>query len=820
MSALGTRLGVYSYRNVTFFAPASDPQIPSNFAPLVNGITGLDNYTRIKATESPCNGPYCPQGIQVGYSIAPLLQASETGSGQKVAVVDAPGDPNSQTAINTFDTQYGLPATNLDIIYPDGTPSSWDSGWAVEATLDIEAVHSVATGASIVLAYGSSPNDDPMNSVDYIVRNGLASVISNSWTYSCGFSSCSDIQLPPSLVSSVDSRLAIDVATGVTVLFASGDEGAKPDGTVLGTEFPSSDPNVLAVGATNLALTGCNTTTCAGYGSESGAAISGGGYSGNFSEPSWQMSAIGSTASKCTTGHVYSTCRGVPDVSMFGYIPYFWVYSTVRGWLEVAGTSLSTPLWAGFLGIALQVTGSKQFGNIGPVVYQLGISSSYSTLFHDVTTGSNGYSAGIGWDPVTGWGSPIANTLASALSPTPQTMITQVDAGSGSVTPPCPGPSGCSENVGFSVTVTATPDSNWFFSHWSTQNGISCSTNPCAFSMPNNAVTLGATFTQVTQTLTTNVASGTGSVSPNCPSGCSEPFGSPISLTATPTSGFTLSSWTVNGASCSGGSTSNPCTFAMPNNAVTVSVAFTSSTVTMTVRYSVAGGGTPTAPVFHYVFGGVSKSLTLKKTAIKVKADGGSPWSVTPNPLTGSTSAERWETNSPSGTASTTSILVVFYHQTLQTLSYQVVGGGTPSAPSFQSSQIGAPTSVTLTNTATETWFDYGAAWTVTNPLGGSSERWFSSQVTSGTIGSASATAFSYQHQYSLTLVANPSTAGTVSSKSGWHNAGSKVAIKATAKTGHTFLSWSGSGTGSYTGTNNPTTITMNSAIVETANFS
>ena len=42
---------------------------------------------------------------------------------------------------------------------------------------------------------------------------------------------------------------------------------------------------------------------------------------------------------------------------------------------------------------------------------------------------------------------------------TTQTLITGVDAGSGSVSPVCPSPSGCSENVGSSVTVTATPSS-------------------------------------------------------------------------------------------------------------------------------------------------------------------------------------------------------------------------------------------------------------------------------------------------------------------------------------------------------------------------
>jgi len=201
MSAFGVRLGLYSYHSGMFFAVDSDPQLPANFASLVVGIRGLDNYTVVRPAESPCSGPYCPQGIEVGYSISSLYSSGYTGSGQTVGIVDAPGDPNSQTAINTFDSQYGLPATTLDIIYPDGTPTSWDPGWASEATMDMEAVHSVATGASIVLAYDTG---DPMNSVDYIVSNGLAKIISNSWVYSCSTGVCSDTELPSSTVSSVD----------------------------------------------------------------------------------------------------------------------------------------------------------------------------------------------------------------------------------------------------------------------------------------------------------------------------------------------------------------------------------------------------------------------------------------------------------------------------------------------------------------------------------------------------------------------------------------------------------------------------------------
>ena len=84
------------------------------------------------------------------------------------------------------------------------------------------------------------------------------------------------------------------------------------------------------------------------------------------------------------------------------------------GWFEVGGTSLATPMWAGLVAIANQgrsLLGESSLNGAAqtplPTLYQLP-----SSDFHDVTTGSNGtYSAGTGYDLVTGLGSPIANLL-------------------------------------------------------------------------------------------------------------------------------------------------------------------------------------------------------------------------------------------------------------------------------------------------------------------------------------------------------------------------------------------------------------------------
>jgi len=71
--------------------------------------------------------------------------------------------------------------------------------------------------------------------------------------------------------------------------------------------------------------------------------------------------------------------------------------------------------------------------------------------------------------------------------------------------------------------------------------------------------------------------------------------------------------------------------------------------------------------------------------------------------------------------------------------------------------------------------------------------------------------------QYYKTM--NHEPGGTVSPSSGWKKSGTIVSISATPATGYTFSGWTGSGPGSYTGTNNPASITMNGPITETASF-
>ena len=75
-----------------------------------------------------------------------------------------------------------------------------------------------------------------------------------------------------------------------------------------------------------------------------------------------------------------------------------------------------------------------------------------------------------------------------------------------------------------------------------------------------------------------------------------------------------------------------------------------------------------------------------------------------------------------------------------------------------------------------------------------------------------------FKKQFFLTM--NAGTGGTVQPASGWYNAGMNGQIKAIPNVGFTFSNWTGSGPGSFTGTNNPASININGPITETATFS
>ena len=333
------------------------------------------------------------------------------GSGQTIAIVDAYDQPNIASDLAVFDAAYGIAAppsfTKVNENGGSSLPAA-NQDWGLEISLDVEWAHAIAPGANILLVEAaSSSSGDLLTAVNYARSQPGVSVVSMSWG-AAEFSG----------ESSFDSYFTTPAGhTGVTFVASSGDNGSA--GAPL---WPSVSPNVLAVGGTQI-----STDAAGDYLGETAWSGSGGGLSPNEAQPSYQKGIVTQS----------STERAVPDVAYnaSGGSPYA-VYDTsfYSGWLEAYGTSAGAPQWSALIAIADQGRALEGLGTLDggtqtlPLIYQLP-----STDFHDITTGSNGaYSAGPGYDLVTGRGSPVANLVVAGLdgpsSPTPPT-VTVTDAG-------------------------------------------------------------------------------------------------------------------------------------------------------------------------------------------------------------------------------------------------------------------------------------------------------------------------------------------------------------------------------------------------------
>lgn len=178
------------------------------------------------------------------------------------------------------------------------------------------------------------------------------------------------------------------------------------------------------------------------------------------------------------------------------------------------------------------------------------------------------------------------------------------------------------------------------------------------------------------------------------------------------------------------------------------------NTVNFILSYSVVGGGTTeSAPTFSYTSYGAKQSVALTTFQLVYVLDAGSSWSVT-NPLSSSTSTERWETNqTTSGSAlSATTLSFVYYHQFLVQFGYAVIGAGSGySAPSVTTFEFGSKLSLTI---GQKTWVDAGSQYSYTNPLSGGTQtqRWqaVNSSSVTGQISSSTNISPQYYHQFTI----------------------------------------------------------------------
>ncbi len=379
-------------------------------------------------TPAQTTGPtgYTPQQIRGAYGVN-LIKFGSTpgdGTGETIAIIDPGNNPGFQptgpnyagSMLQLFDKKFGLPdPPSFGIFNEQGAttplPGEVNSGWGTEIALDVEWAHSMAPGANIDLVEATAANFlDIMQTVETAITTLGADVVSMSILGEFEASGngadeqfLDDTYLVPALAFNPD----------VTILAATGDSGANPGDA---PNYPSVSPLVVAVGGTTLQISKTNqwqSETGWSYGSDSFApsSASGGGISNFYTEPTYQ------------DGVQSSGFREVPDISADADpntgVPVFDPndFGNATPWVQVGGTSLSTPMWAGFMSIADQgralagypkLAGSTQ---VLPALYSIAQSPSYSTYLHDITVGFNAFQAGKGYDLVTGLGTPILNNL-------------------------------------------------------------------------------------------------------------------------------------------------------------------------------------------------------------------------------------------------------------------------------------------------------------------------------------------------------------------------------------------------------------------------
>jgi subtilase family serine protease len=363
---------------------------------------------------------YTPQQIQqaYGFNQIPSLSGNynSAGSNQTIAIVDVTNDPNILSDANFFSSTFGLPQFNtgltgaptLSVVNENGSttglPTTINSQWSGEISLDVEWAHAIAPSANIVLVEANSTNLSDLIKAINTARNWAGvSALSMSW----GGNEFSGI-------TAYDKYLTTPAGhSGETFVAATLDNGAYYHGFTK-AYWPAVSPNVLAVGGTTLPLDANGNLT----GPETVFSGSGGGLSKFESQPAFQKGVVTQSSTK----------RANPDVAYNANITTgFAVYDTVAvngqtGWFDAGGTSAGTPQWAALVTIADQQRASAgQPALDGPsqtlwALYDMAAPATYATYFNDITSGSNGYSAGPGYDLATGLGTPKAAAIVQALT--------------------------------------------------------------------------------------------------------------------------------------------------------------------------------------------------------------------------------------------------------------------------------------------------------------------------------------------------------------------------------------------------------------------
>jgi subtilase family serine protease len=594
-------LNVYQHptEGRTFFAPDREPT--ADLAVPLWHIAGLDNYSiprpglvhrnaaEVEPNATTGSGPsasFLGSDMRAAYYGGTL-----TGSGQSLGLLEYYG-----TDLADLTTYYkNVGQTNnvpVTLLSTDGTNTScvYPSCDDTEQTLDMTQALGLAPGLSSLVMYVGSTDMAIFNAM--ATANPLNAQLSSSWTWS------------PADPSTDNPYFEEFASQGQNLFQAAGDSGHWTSSSEI---YPSDDVYVTSVGGTDLLTSGA----AGPWSSETVWVDGGGGISPNkFAIPSWQTAAA-SSCSSCS-----KTYRNGPDVSANANFT-FYVCADQEPCTanEYGGTSFATPMWAGYLALVNQqsvANGNKPLGFINPSLYTIAEGSSYDSNFHDITSGSNGYSATTGYDLATGWGSPngsgLLNTLAGGTSSSPGFSLS---ASPGGVTIE-QGNSGTST---ITSAVTGGFDSAISLAANGQPSGVTVSFSPTSIT--------GAGTSTMTVTVASSTAAGTYQITVTGTSGSTSET-TTVALTVTGTNAnFTVSASPSTISVARGSSGTSTITTAVSggfNSAISLSASGqgTAQSLTFSPSSIAAPGSGPSTMTVQ-----VGKSARLGNHTITIKATGG-----------------------------------------------------------------------------------------------------------------------------------------------------------------------------------------------------
>jgi len=416
-----------------YTSAVSAPSVPTDIATALVGINGLQPFIRMHkhlvtaATSSAITPPYLAAPVAQAYDASGLKL---TGAGQIIAIIIDSEPKQSDVVAFWKKCSVTQSWSNITLINVLNGPLFPPSG---EETLDVEWSSSMAPAAKVrVYAVGELLSANIDAAFDRILVDVTNAAYAGMHQLSMSFGD-TESDTGDSQMQTDDQYFVSLASAGITAFASSGDGGSRPsfppDGSTVyskhaavAAENPASDPNVTAVGGTNLKLntsTGNNVTSETAWSVEGNGSsgATGGGASMFFGRPSWQMGTGVPNGNPAAAGlGSDGPMRLVPDVAAIADVATPVLFILDGESQPVAGTSVASPMWAGFCALmneARTQNNQAPLGLLGPRIYPLLGSSN----FRDITSGSNGdYSAGVGYDMCTGVGAPNVANLVEALT--------------------------------------------------------------------------------------------------------------------------------------------------------------------------------------------------------------------------------------------------------------------------------------------------------------------------------------------------------------------------------------------------------------------